>query len=377
MGRCEAATAGVRMLKKVGAAALSLFVAFLLWGFVRNLDRSSASFTIPITWDHPPDILRLPPHPPELEVRVLATKPKLRALQASDFQVRIANNEARVGSELVVLDRDDVGSPFGVLVQEVVPSQFTVSWDRRVERRVPVEVTVVGEPAAGYEIGDAGARSTPPHVRVSGAASRLDDSVVIATEPVDVTGATGSIGPRRVSLIPPSSELRIEQAAEVQATVPIRPRQGRKEIEDVAIEVRRGEWRTTPPNPSGLRVTIVGPEPALLSLKPEAVRLRVDTRGREPRGEDYFLDVEAAIDQDACPGCEVAALSQSKVHVNVKRVPRPVPEDGSSDEAAEDASGGPEAEAERSGSSRTGTPVRPDLPGPPGRTPPREPIEAS
>jgi YbbR domain-containing protein len=58
-------------------------------------------------------------------------------------------------------------------------------------KRVPVVPRVVGEPASGYVV--AGVAITPQFVRLTGSAGPLEQVQSVETQPVDVTGASGTI----------------------------------------------------------------------------------------------------------------------------------------------------------------------------------------
>lgn len=317
--------------QKAGAAIASLLIAFVLWVVVHNLDRSSAVFTVPITHVHPAAVVRLEGSRESVEIRVRATKPKLRTLRPQDFDVRVDNQEGSLGEEVVFLDTDDVDAPFGVLVESVTPSQFRVAYDALITQQVPVAVSVAGTPAAGYEVPADGLTAAPATVRVTGPRSLLDEPLTMSTAPLDVQGRDAPVT-ARLALLPPTPGVVVENVTHVTATAEIRPRIGRRVLDAVPVTVVRGAWQTSPPNPRVLRVTVEGPEPRLTELDLSHLSVTADVRGLEPSSRDYFIDVAVAIDGEACPGCVEAGLSQRKVHVNVSRTPRRASEDAGTGE---------------------------------------------
>jgi len=152
-------------------------VAVVLWLVVpqpRPLPR--IGFTVPITYQHPADTIKVDPFPTDVDLQVLATKPKLRTLQASDFDVPRLQPAGAHGRRISccstrTTSRHRSASSF----QQGHPSQFTITYDKRVSRQVPVRVQVSGAPGRGYEVVSTGPASTPADVRVTGPASLLHE----------------------------------------------------------------------------------------------------------------------------------------------------------------------------------------------------------
>jgi YbbR domain-containing protein len=299
-------------------AIASFAIAILLWLVVHDLDRTPARFVVPITYEHPDDVVVLNDRVAEVEVQVRATKPKLRTLQAAELVVRVRNPQGRLGRTTVVLDANDVESPFGVMPERVTPSQFTVTYDKRESRTVPVQVDVEGSPAPGHEVDTAGVRSSPAEVKLVGPRSLFTGRLVVRTEPIDVRDRDAAFTVPGVALLPPNPNLRIDGALSAEVTVPIRPVLSRRVFEDVPIRVLAGRWRTSAPNPRALRVTVEGPELELRSLQPGDVRASVDVADLEPRMQDYHVEPAVTVETPECPDCRVVARSQTRVDVTVQ-----------------------------------------------------------
>jgi YbbR domain-containing protein len=305
----------VLLRERVGPAATSLGLATLLWLVVRNLDRSPADFQVPLTFDKPENVVRTGEAVSTVDVRVLATKAKLRTLQAADFTIRVDNRAGRLGRETMVLDPDEVTAPFGVVVEAVSPSQVTVTWDRRVVRRVPVRVDLVGVPAEGHEVMGA-PTCVPAEVDLAGPQTHFGADVVVNTERIDVTGRDRTLEAPGASLVAPGPGFAVLGAATADVVVRIAERLHRVTF-DVPVRVTRGAFSVTH-NPKDVRVTVQGPEAEVTRLGPEDIRVVVDATHLEPRGEDYRLEPSVVLEQKACPSCTVLALSQKRVNVHVR-----------------------------------------------------------
>lgn len=307
------------LARKIAPALVSLLVAIVLWLIVRNLDRTPARFTVPVTYDYPEQSVILADRVAEVEVSVRATKPKLRTLQATEFSVHVRNPDGHVGRDLVVLDAQDVEAPFGVDVERVMPSQLVVRYERKATRKLPVKPDIAGKPAAGHAV-DAGAvRVRPAEALVAGPAAQFEASMAVRTERIDVSGRTDDVRARGVALLPPAPGFAIEGGATADVDVPIGPQLVRRTFDDVPVEVIAGEHVTSPPNPRRMRLTVEGPQLEVESLAPSQVRLVADARALVPRSDDYQIEARAEIDPDACASCRAVWRAAPRVDLSVRR----------------------------------------------------------
>lgn len=307
-------------------AALALVVACGLWAGVHNEDRITLSLEVPITYEHPPDIVRLESLD-RARVTVRTSRGRGKTLTTADVTLRVENQQGRLGRVTEVLSPRQADATFGVEVVDIQPARFAVIYDRRVTARLPVQLRVQGEPADGYRVDLANARVEPARVRVQGPESLLAELDGIATEAVSVEGADAPLRIDSLELALPTGPVQLADVDVVTASVPVVPRLGQKTFEEVPIAVLRGEWETTPPNPASLEVTIEGPMPALRRLPVSAINLTIDVRGLEPKRGDYRVPVERSVDASVCPGCIVFGVApQREVDVRVFRTRRPEPD---------------------------------------------------
>jgi YbbR domain-containing protein len=75
-------------------------------------------------------------------------------------------------------------------VVQVVPSQFELSFDVRSRREVEVHPRVTGRFASG--LGIAKVTANPDHVAIAGPQTRVEAIDFATTDPLDVSGVTGS-----------------------------------------------------------------------------------------------------------------------------------------------------------------------------------------
>lgn len=303
--------------KRIAPALFSLATAIVLWLVVRSLDRQPAHFTVPVTYEFPVKQVVLTERTSEVEVHVRATKAKLRQLRAAEFIVHVRNLEGRVGRDLVVLAASDVQAPFGVDVERVQPNQFWVRWERRTEKRLPVRPDVAGKPANGFMLVSDRVTVRPTEVLVAGPEGGFEDRMVVKTQRLDVEDRDAPLNARGITLLPPGEGFTIEGPATADVEVPVLPVVMRRTFEDVPIAVIDGGHRVSAPNPKRLRVTVEGPERLLPALSPRDLRATVNAEDLVPRREDHVVEVQVAVDQQACPSCRVVSKAPAKVNLSV------------------------------------------------------------
>lgn len=307
------------LARRIGPILASLGISLLLWLIVRNLDTTPARFTVAVAYEYPEKDVVLVERVPEVEISVRATKSKLRTLQASEFVVKVRNPEGRSGREFVVLDTDDVETPFGVDVERVTPAQFVVRYEERGSRTARIEADVQGRPAAGHGVETEGIRIRPAEITVAGPLSQFEEPLTIRTERIDVTGRSQDFKFRDVSLLPPGPAFTFEGPSSVEVDVPIGPIVARRTFEDVPVDVIEGERTAAVPNPRRLRITVEGPQLQVDSMPAGALSATVDASTLSPRGQDYELEPRIVIAGGACEGCRVVGKSQTRVDVGVRK----------------------------------------------------------
>jgi hypothetical protein len=291
--------------------ASSLAIACVLWLAVHNEEKVPYTLRVPVLYDHPGDIVRLE-DVEQVEVRLLASRNRLRTLTPADVRVSVANPEGIAATRTEVLTLRDVETPFGVEVDGIEPARFVVRYDRRGARRVPVRVAWSGEPAAGWRVEEEGVRAEPPSVVVEGPSSLLEELKEVRTREVALDGQSTTVVTRNLQLLPPGELLRLTEPLAVAVEIPIVPRQGRRTFDEVPVQVLRGDWETSPTNPGRLQVVVSGPVPKLERLTAAQVQLRVDVRDKAPKAGDYRVAVEAGVDPVACSDCRVESLAPQR-----------------------------------------------------------------
>lgn len=184
----------VRSLRQnSGLAVLSIVLAFGVWIVVTDAENPETTqvlegIDIPVEAINVPSVVAVESiEPSTIRVRVRVEEDVLDTLIAADFEATVDLQGFTVGQyERPVMVRP-LTSRGGLRVEEVIPSEVTVTIVQVLEKRVPVVIEVDGDPPPGYRL------SLPETdeelVTVAGPQSKVRD-VTQATATLNVEGLT-------------------------------------------------------------------------------------------------------------------------------------------------------------------------------------------
>jgi YbbR domain-containing protein len=174
---------------KVVAAAL----AVIMWFFVKTITSESRVIEgVPLEIRVKPGMSVMQSGANAVTVTLSGTREDVRQVQRGELRAVLdLTHEKAVGKDLPVpLNRDMVKHPPRVHVVDVTPQWMTVRIDQMIEKDLPVQPQVMGEPMAGY--GVERVLIHPPVVRMKGLKSQFDKLSGIETLPIDLTGRRAS-----------------------------------------------------------------------------------------------------------------------------------------------------------------------------------------
>jgi YbbR domain-containing protein len=114
----------------------------------------------------------------------------LRELAQMDIHPVIDLSSATQGEHTYPIRANSIRMPKGAEIEQIIPAQLRLSFDRPEQRVVPVRARITGSLVSGFRI--VATTVVPPTVQVDGPSLRvaLIDSAI--TDPVDATGVIGS-----------------------------------------------------------------------------------------------------------------------------------------------------------------------------------------
>ncbi|RPJ71853.1 MAG: YbbR-like domain-containing protein [Acidobacteria bacterium] len=267
--------------RHLGLKFISVVIAVALWFAVAGEQTVERSLRVSLELHNTPAELELVDNVPQnVDIRVRGASSLLSQLDSGDVVAAIDLSSARPGRKLFPLTREHIRVPWGVDVTQVFPGTVSLSFERSSSRTVPVEPTVEGEPAEGYEI--VGRRADPAEVRVVGPESALKPLRVAITEPVSVAGATRRVRETvTVGLV--DSRLRLDRPVNATVVVDIVPTPVQRALLSVPVRIRNaGAGLETGVVPSVVTVLTRGPKTVIDPLRPDQVNAYVDLAGLGP-----------------------------------------------------------------------------------------------
>lgn len=169
------------------------------------------------------------------EVRITVRGPYRRLRKFDERQLERVHLDVRSAADGdLVLSRDMVSVPSGLTVTSIVPRSVRVRFERRVEKRVEVALTIAGQPAHGYIV--AGHSIEPAHVMVRGPEGLMRAITGVRTEAVRVDGRDASFVANAPLWAPEGIEF--VGSATASARVQIAEELASQRIAGVAITVR-------------------------------------------------------------------------------------------------------------------------------------------
>jgi YbbR domain-containing protein len=300
--------------RHLGLKFVALALASLLWLTVAGEHVVERVLRVPVEFRNKPAYLDVVGDPPDsVEVRLRGSSSLLSRLQPGDVVAMVDLHLARPGSRLFPIRHEDVRSPYGVEVAQVLPGTLGIELEKTAVRMVAVVAQLEGEPAPGFVIG---ARSAEPAmVEVAGPESRVRKLTNATTEPVSVAGAHSSVRDVvAVGLI--DSSLRLTKPQNVTVLVEVVPAPVERELKGVLVRGRNlGSGLAAPElHPGSATVIVRGHREALAALHPDDLEAFVDLAGLG--AGRYNLRVQV----DPSQHFGVKEITPSSVDVTIKAI---------------------------------------------------------
>jgi YbbR domain-containing protein len=170
--------------------ATALLLAILLWLFVtieRRGERPSEKIVdATVTYNPPPGMIILDPVE-KVRVRLRGSERAIRRVNPFQIDVQGIVHAELEGPVEVHLGTEDVMMPEGLEVVSLEPSVLRLHVDREVRQLLPIEVPLIGEPAAGAQVAGK-PRVVPPEVLVVGPRKVVGALSRVSTNPINLDG---------------------------------------------------------------------------------------------------------------------------------------------------------------------------------------------
>lgn len=296
--------------RHLGLKIVAVAIAFLLWLTVAGEHVVERSLRIPLEFQNMPERLELVEVPPStVDVRVRGSSGLLGQIQPNDLVAVVDLAGARPGRRPFGLSPGQIRVPFGIEIAQVSPSTLWLEFEPSGTRMVPIEVTIEGKPAHGYEVQSV--TVDPPEAEVVGPETPLANIEHAITEPVSIANATRTVR-EKVTVGVQNPSLRLRSVRNVVVTVEIRPVPMERTFKELHVQVHNAGERTVSMVPEAVSVTVRGLRERLEALEGEPLAPFVDLAGLRPGR--YNLEVHVP----EVPGVEILEIEPKTVRVTLR-----------------------------------------------------------
>ena len=265
--------------RHLGLKVVALACASLLWLTVAGEHVVERILRVPVEFRNIPPQLEVVGDPPEsVDVRLRGSSALLSRLDPGEVVAVVDLQEARPGSRLFHVRNEEVRSPYGVEVAQVIPGTLGIELERTGRRVVPVIAPTEGDPAPGFVVGPITAE--PATVEIEGPESRVKKLANATTEPITVTGARENVRDVvAVGLI--DSAVRLVKPQNVTVIAEVMPAPVERELRGVLVRARNlGSGLLAPAiKPDSVTLAVRGRREALAGVRADTVDAFVDLYG--------------------------------------------------------------------------------------------------
>ena len=199
--------------------AFALLLALLMWYYYRADQQAIHFVTVPLQFQNLPSNRELSGDiPGSVTIQMEAPEAMVRGLTPDWIDARIDLSEVGVGQQTLAVRLEQV--PAGARVLSIIPGTITLLVESKIQKTLPVEPRVRGEPAPGYEV--VSVRMLPMQVIIEGPQSQVERTEKAITDWIDIRGKSSTFQ-EGVSVVPDSGGVRLVGARSAIATVEIRP----------------------------------------------------------------------------------------------------------------------------------------------------------
>jgi len=211
-------------MKNLGLKLVALLLACVVWFIVsapRREEVRERIVTASLSLVGVPSylVITTPDIPSSVSVRVRGRKSDLRALVSQSLEASADLSAINQGGEVeITLRPRNINVPDEIEIVSISPNKVRFRVEQLRQRAVSIRPFLVGDPPAGYIVGEASAE--PALALVSGPASAILKLTEVATERIIMTGRTSTFV-QNVAVVSDSPLVRVISPLTTQVTVPV------------------------------------------------------------------------------------------------------------------------------------------------------------
>lgn len=194
---------------------LALSFALIIWAVAPEIQRddlTEVQFFVPISYVNLPRNFEITSPPiSSISLTVEFSKNEIKNIHPSLFQVALDLENADVGATSYRITHNNITAPSAVKIIKVSPETVDLTFERSIERDLPINPVFLGEPASGYVLKNV--TMIPSSVRVRGPQSILIKIDRLETKAIDIKGMENNIDilvhvlfPNKINATPPKPD---------------------------------------------------------------------------------------------------------------------------------------------------------------------------
>ena len=181
---------------------VALVITLGLWyGVSVSSKKGTATMAAQLAFRVSDNSILMSPATQDVTIRVAGDDQTIDRLFGNDIRVAADLTQTPNGDIVVELTPQTISTnlPSGVRVEEIQPSRIAVKLEAVQEKDVTVEATLVGEPAAGYEVYSTNVTPTKL-VHIRGPESFMSTLESVPTGQIDISGVKGDVSAKQVPI---------------------------------------------------------------------------------------------------------------------------------------------------------------------------------
>lgn len=269
------------LTKNVVLKFFSLLLALTLWFFVMGEKKAEFSFAdVPIEFiNKSADLVVTQQSARSVNLRVSGSRSLLTTLSSNSLRSVIDLEGIRPGRVVFNDLIDTVKLPGGTQITSISPADVALTVETIVQKRVPVEADVSGDPAPGYAV--QGIVVDPPFVEVTVGESEAAQLAKLMTKPLDVSGEMKTVAREMPLVLADLKPPRSISHNKVSVSVSIVPLLLEKVLPGIPVNLLGGRYRARAV-PAAIDVRVAYPAAREQELSAGTITAAIDVTDLKP-----------------------------------------------------------------------------------------------
>lgn len=262
--------------QNLGLKLLSFAFAAGLWIYLHGSEEQVLrTVTVGVVMRMPPGGVQrelMTPPPSSIHVTLRGATRAIDKLEQDGVPpVEIDLRDGR--AESVAFEAGMFSFPAGVEVSFIDPPSITLDWQDVISRQIPVQASISGTPAEGYQV-KGQLEVDPAELTVTGPRTLVETMQLARLDPFDVSGLVEGKHVRRIAIDSPPARVAFIGPRSATVTVGIARRVTEVRFQKRAVEIIGVAGGTV--SPRAVDVTVIGPPEVVRLLRPDQVVPRAD-----------------------------------------------------------------------------------------------------